>query len=369
LQKPTRVLIIRPSSLGDVIRTVPALVSLRRTFPQARIDWVVNDSFASAVQHHPDLSGVVAFPRGALGLELGGGKLNGSLAWARRNLREPAYDLVVDYQGLLRSGLMTRLTKAPRRIGYADAREMGWLGYTQRVRVPSRHHVDRVLELTRAVTGAEPLCDLRLYADPKDREALERDPELAGKRYVLLAPTTRGLGRAWPVERYSDLALHLLTRRKELGIDSIVVTGMANEREYCEPVLDQTRTILETADLLPQLGGKGEGVPAGLLVDRVGKTSISGLMALIERASLVVCNDSAAMHMAVAFDRPLVALLGASDVEHAGPYKRQRDVIQHKKPGERVRHRDVAAASELMRRISVDEVAAACEVRLKAKDL
>ena len=84
----------------------------------------------------------------------------------------------------------------------------------------------------------------------------------------------------------------------------------------------------------------------------------------LERAALVVCNDSAAMHMAVALSRPLVALFGPTDVSHAGPYRRPDDVISHKQAGEVVRHRDVDAARRFMERITVEEVVAKCEERL-----
>jgi heptosyltransferase-1 len=352
---PQRILIIRPSSLGDVIRTVPALASLRGAFPDARIDWLVNDNLAAAIQHHPALTGAIPFPRAELGQQLRRGKLVNVGLWARSWLREPGYELVLDYQGLFRSGLLTRATKAPRRIGFADAREAGGLwrpiAYTQQVAVEGgrrAHHVERVLALTgAALAGAgEPVADLRLYPDPKDEEAMERDPRLGGKRYVLLAPTTRGLGRAWPIDRFADLATRLMARKRELGIDAIVTTGLANERDYCRRLLSHLH------------------VRCPEHVDRIGKTTISSLMALVEHAALVVCNDSAVMHMAVAFGRPMVALFGASDIGHAGPYKREQDVIQHKEPGEHVRHRDVPKASELMRRITVEEVAAACEARL-----
>ncbi len=193
--------------------------------------------------------------------------------------------------------------------------------------------------------------DLRLYPDARDQAARDADPQLGGKRYVLLAPTTRGLGRAWPIERYAALAAHLIQNRERLGINAVVVTGMASEREYCKPLLSLPSSV--------------PAFPSSFIQDRIGKTTISSLMAAIEGAALVVCNDSAAMHMAVAFNRPMVALLGASNIAHAGPYHRTADVIMHKGEGEQIRHRDVARASELMRRISVEEIIAACEKRLQ----
>jgi heptosyltransferase-1 len=100
------------------------------------------------------------------------------------------------------------------------------------------------------------------------------------------------------------------------------------------------------------------------VTDRVGSTSISALMALISRAALVVANDSAAVHMAVGFDRPTVALYGPTDVARVGPYGREADVIQHREPGDTLDHKDDANAA-MMARIGLEEVLNACRVRLK----
>jgi heptosyltransferase-1 len=120
---------------------------------------------------------------------------------------------------------------------------------------------------------------------------------------------------------------------------------MENERDLCAPLLRP-------------------GTTTPNLIDRVGATSITTLMATIQRAALVVCNDSAAMHMAVALARPLVALFGPTDVSHAGPYNRPQDVISHKEPSETVRHRDVQAATQFMARITTTQVIGMCEARL-----
>lgn len=348
--QPDRILVIRTSALGDIVRAAPALASLRRAYPNAHIDWLITDTFAPAIQHHPALSNVIPFPRKHLESRLKSGHLFEVLRWARETLAAPRYDLVIDFQGLLRSGLLTRATRSPWRVGFADAREGARFAYTQRVSIEggrSRAHVERNFDLLRAI-GVEPVPDLRLYPGEEAHRQLDQDPSLAKARFVLLSPTTKGQGRAWPMERFAALARHLLHNRQRLGIDAVVVSGMENERGVCAPLL--------------QAATANEG-----LIDRVGSTSIRTLMALIERAALVVCNDSAAMHMAVAFGRPLVALFGPTDVGHAGPYQRAADVISHKKPGEEVRHRDVRAATEFMKRVGVEEVVDKCSSILLAQ--
>ena len=341
---PERVLLIRPSALGDVIRTAPALTSLRAAWPRARIDWLVNDTLVAAAKHHPAVSNVVPFPRRSVARGLRRLDTRPARALAA-TLRAGRYDLAIDLQGLLRSGVLSLATGARTRVGYADAREMGCLGYTRHVHVtPGLHHIDRDLALLRTI-GVSPVPDLRVYAGPSDAAEIDAHPRLAGARFAVLSPAARGLGRCWPVERFAALARSLLSHAPDLGLDTVAVVGLPDERDYCAPV-----TALAATD--------------GRVVDLVGATSIGGLIALVERAALVVCNDSAAMHLAVALGRPLVALFGPTEVERAGPYGRPGDVITRRRADERVRHRDIAPSRALMERIGLGEVVEACTLRL-----
>ena len=130
-----KILIVRPSALGDVCRTVPVLASLRRAWPEAVVDWVVQEEFAPAIAAHPALSEAITFPRTRLA------RWWRSPARARElwqwfgELRRREYDIVLDCQGLGRSGLITWATAAPRRVGLRRAREFAWLGYNVRCQV------------------------------------------------------------------------------------------------------------------------------------------------------------------------------------------------------------------------------------------
>ncbi|MBX3358207.1 MAG: glycosyltransferase family 9 protein [Phycisphaeraceae bacterium] len=334
---PGKILIIRPSALGDVCRSVPVLVSLRRAFPDAAIDWLVQDTFAPAIAAHPDLSSVIPFPRRRFG-DWWRGRPGVELAAWLRNLRRARYDLVLDCQGLARSGAFAWATGAPRRLGYAEAPEGAWLAYTQRVSAPRDHHaVDRMLALADAA-GARIIPDLRLHAPPADRDALAADPRLANARFALLAPTSRWPGKRWPAERFARVSSALLDHPGG-GIDAVVLVGSSSERDQCGPLLDLAANDRR-------------------LVDRIGATSVGGLMALIERSALVIANDSAALHMAVGFDRPLVGLFGPTRADLVGPYRRADAVIQHVTPADRLDHKNEAVGRALMERLHVDEVLA-----------
>lgn len=334
---PASILLIRPSALGDVCRTVPVLASLRAAYPDARIDWLVQDAFKDAISAHPDLTGVVPFPRKALGQDLA--KLRpGSTRAFLRTLRTARYNLVIDAQGLFRSGMLALATRATRRIGYANAQEFGWLGYTERHHIPAEHHaVDRMLDLL-ARAGIPPLRNMTLHTQQawKDWSAsalrIDTDP---APRVAVLAPTSRWPGKRWPADRFAAVAHSLLER----GYTRIAVVGAKSERSQCAPLLE-----LCSRD--------------SRVIDLIGATTVGQLMAIIERAALVVANDSAAIHMAVGFSRPMIALYGPTHISRVGPYLRDADVIQHVTPGDTLDHKDEASGLALMQRITVDEVLA-----------
>ncbi len=331
METPSRILLIRPSALGDVCRTVPVLASLRGAWPGARIDWLVQDSFADAVRAHPALTEVVGFARGRMGAELRAGRAGGLRGFVRA-LREAEYDLAIDAQGLFRSGFFAWASGARRRIGYADAREGGWLFCNERCRVSAEAHaVERMLALARAA-GTEAVEDMRLYAPAEDERAVEEDGRFAG-RFVVIAPTSRWAGKRWPAERFAGLAGALLDR----GVDRVVVVGSASERDQCGALLE--------------FASREERV-----VDLIGATSVGRLMAIVKRAALVVANDSAALHIAVGFGRALVGLYGPTRVERVGPWRREGDVIQHVRAGERLDHKDERLGRAMMERITVEEV-------------
>lgn len=340
MRDPERILLVRPSALGDVCRTVPVLASLRARYPDARIDWLVQDTFADAVRHHRALSDVVPFPRGELGKSSKRLNFLPTWRWAKEHLRG-RYDVALDAQGLFRSALFARAA-APVVVGDADAREGAHRLYTRRVKTSQhRHTVDRMLALLEGA-DARIVDDLTLHADAEELAWVEREG-LSG--CVVFAPTSRWRGKQWPDERFAKVARQLV----EDGLaKKVVLVGGPGERE-------QTRRLSHLATLTSQV------------IDLIGETSIARLMALIARSRLVVANDSAALHMAVGFDRPAVALYGPTRVDLVGPYCREADVIQRVSPGDTLDHKDDRNVA-LMQRIRTEEVLEACAARLRRQN-
>lgn len=330
------ILLVRPSALGDVCRTVPLVASLKNAFPDAAIDWLVQDSFAGAIASHPGIARVIPFARRDLGRLARRGRLWRVLRWTR-SLADHPYDLAIDAQGLLRSAFFTWSSRAPRRLGYANAPEGASIFYNVRPRVDrSLHAVDRMLALLAAI-GVEPVLDMRLYTSPNAKAAAAA---LCPPGCIVIAPTSRWASKRWPIERFRNAVQHLLRETDA----RFAVVGGPGEHEQCRPLLDLA-------------------LNCDRVIDLVGKTSVEVLMAVIESSRLVVANDSAALHMAVGFDRPIVALYGPTDVSRVGPYQREPDVIQHRSHGEPLDHKNDAQV-HIMERISVEEVVEACRSRM-----
>ncbi len=333
-----RILIIRPSALGDVCRTAPILAALRKTYPSARIDWMVRDTYIDAIKPHPALDNVIPFNRKALGAQTRKGNFKDLRAWLR-TLKATNYDTVLDCQGLFRSGFFAWSTRAKHRFGFKDASELSWIFHNHRIDAPvTIHTVDRMLELAKAAGADITNPDVTLYADDEQRSQVVIEyPE----PYAVLAPTSAWPAKCWPIERFTQLAKKLADHP---SLGRVIIVGGPGERLHCAP-------LLELAERHPRI------------TDRVGSTSIAHLMAIIERAKLVVANDSAPLHMAVGFKRPLVALLGPTDPVRACPYNRQADVLQHANSSDEFYFRDDRAA-DMIKRITLDEVTTACNQRL-----
>lgn len=345
-------LLIRPSALGDVCRSVPVLAGLRQLYPRARIDWLVQDGFAEAVSAHPAFhagsaagggGGVIPFARKRLGM-LHKPAVWGELLSFVRSLRTARYDLVVDAQGLLRSALFARATRAPLRVGYVNAQEGGRFAYNIKVHAErGLHAVDRMMRLLEPLnqTGRAIRPDMALTVPP-EAEAWHRQRNDLSGRCAVLAPTSRWESKRWPAGSYARVAAGLLAS----GLcDRVVLVGGRGEESQCGPLMELAARDARVESLM-------------------GKTSVGQLMALIKHADLLVGSDSAAVHMAVGLGRPLVALYGPTDVARVGPFGRSEDVLQHVEPGEPMDHKQPEPGATQMARISVDEVLRACRARL-----
>jgi heptosyltransferase I len=297
---PRRVLIIKPSAIGDVVHALPVLSLLRRRWPRpaTRIEWLVTPACAGLLDGHPQLDAVVRFDRKRFGAGWRNPRSAAGLFGFARELRGRAYDVVIDLQGLFRSGWLTWQTRAPMRIGFANARELAPLSYTHRVPIESAevHATDRYLKVAAAMGCAtSPVEYVFPTTDDDRREVAALVPD---EKYAVLLPGTNWPTKRWPVEHYAALVDPL---RERLGLATVVAGGPAD-------------------------AGLAAHIPGAVSV--AGKTSLRQLVALLERAALVVANDSGPMHIAAALGRPMVTLYGPTNPVRTGPYLREEAVLR-----------------------------------------
>ena len=284
-----RLLIVRPSALGDVARSVFAAASVRASFPSVEVHWLVDRRFADVVAAHPAVDAVVPFDR----------RRKRSLWGLLKRLRGGGYDTVIDLQGLARSAAFTWWTRAGRRYGHADAREGAWLAYRPRVAGPAWaggsgghavHDVERLL----CAAGVEPVRDPRLYPPAAGVAEAAASGVPRGPGVLALAPTARWGSKCWPMPRWVALARALVPSRFE----RLLVVAAPHEQARVRPLL---------------------GAVPGAGVAACPELSVGGTMAAIGGAGLLVGNDSAPLHLAVGLGVPTVSLFGPTEPSRVGP--------------------------------------------------
>lgn len=342
-----RILLIKPSALGDVVHALPVVATLKRRYPEIPLDWLIEEEAAPLVEGHPAVAEFVVSGRRRWQRQL---KHPGTIPGVLREIRVFArkvrgrYDAVLDLQGLLKSAVYVLAANAPIRVGLADGREGATWVLTHRVPVPPQpvHAVERYLALAAAVDAAEVARDFTISVAPADVTVAEG--VLAGlpRPIVVLHPAARWPTKLWESARWRDLASAL--RRDGAGV---VVTGAAGDRAMA--------------------GAIGEGLnPAPRSL--AGRVSLKQLAAVLRSADLMITVDSGPMHIAAAVGTPVLALFGATDPARTGPLG-PGCVLHRRLPCSPCLQRRCAIADTLrcMRDIDVPEVLAAARRLLEAR--
>lgn len=307
-RQPRRILIIKPSSLGDIVHALPVLAGLRAAYPQAHIAWLVGKSFAPLLEGHPLLDEAISFDRRHYGRMLRNWQAAADFVRFLRALRRRRFDLVVDLQGLIRSGFLSWASGARSRVGFAAAREFGWAFYSRRVSVEPgvSHAVEKNLCVARALglSVASPAFPLGLRPEELDaaRELLSRAAGRPLDAFVAVLPGARWETKRWPPRRFGEL----LGRLRAAGYPPCVLLGGPEDQPLSSSIC---------------------GACPADVIDLIGRTSLRQLSALLAQANLVICHDSGPMHLAAALGRPLVAIFGPTDARRTGPYCRTARVV------------------------------------------
>ena len=299
-----KILIVKTSAIGDVTHTLPALHCLRQNFPAAKIDWLVEEAASDLIKAHPDLDRVLVSRRKSWWRRLKMGPYRFRVIkeiWQFvQKLRACKYDLLVDFQGLLKSSIFIVLARSHRKIGFGRGMahaEFSYLFLTERVPAVSMdlHAVDREFGLLRdagiscaGVTFQYPCSDL----DPDWWLAQGLDLSIP---FVAINPITTWPTKAWGGDKFADLADWLLGQ----GL-VVVFTGSAEDVPLIQQITDQMAE---------------DGA-----VNLAGKTTLPVLASLYKKAKLVIATDTGPMHIASMVACPVVALFGPTAPWRTGPY-------------------------------------------------
>ena len=301
-----RVLVIKPSSLGDIIHSAEGVQRLSRSTPDCHVTWVVNAGLEDFVREFPGVDSVVPFPREKFRARRILGSFPAAMSFARRLRR--GCDVAIDLQGLQRSSLMGRVSGARERFGPSDAREMATLHYTHEVVVPGvlTHAIDRTVHVVKEACRVSrhlhempeldrEKSDFRLPVPDPSREKVDEILGDDGRAILVLCPGSRWETKLWPAARWASFLQLLQESHPELRP---VVVGAAGE----EGLVDE----------MSAAGASG-------VESLVGRVSIWVCGALMERAAGVVTLDSAPLHLALAVGAPTVSLFGPTDPAKVGP--------------------------------------------------
>ncbi len=303
LRHVRRILIVKPSSLGDIVHTFKAVQLLYENYPKATFDWVVNPEFAKLVDYAPTPRiRRIIFKRKKLG------KLLTFIPEAFRlvhHLRKYKYDIVIDFQGLLRSAIITRLARSRSRAGFANPKEpMAAKFYKRKITLPPdcRQAVDRYLSLARSYCSNQnlvaPLLLHESYKNITSVKAKLKDRNLSiDDQLIAVFPSARWKSKTFPQELFKSVIEKLLVRFPEANI---LLLGTMDDYK-------------EVNSMVSQLSKNSR------VFNMFGSTSTGSLVELLRACSLTISNDSGPLHLSAALNVPTIAFYGPTDPTYTGP--------------------------------------------------
>jgi 3-deoxy-D-manno-octulosonic-acid transferase/heptosyltransferase-1 len=303
-EKPNSILIVKLSAIGDVVHTLPLLEVLRKNFPTARIDWVVEEEAGQLIEGHEEIDHVIISRRKSWRKRLF--KLGEQSAAVKeiirflKELRSQEYDLVIDLHGLFKSGILTGLSKGTRKIGFTGGREGSAFFLTEKPYYVNydQHALDRYLRAADYLSlskaswqGQIPMCP----SDKKTIDSFVREYGLEDEAFLAMNPVARWETKLWEHTKFSVLGDRI---QKELS-HKVILTGSQQDRAFIDKIMN----------------GMSQKP-----VNLAGRTSLKELAYLYSRCELLITTDTGPMHIAAAMGCPVVALFGPTAPWRTGPY-------------------------------------------------
>jgi heptosyltransferase I len=289
-----KILIVKLSSIGDVVHTLPALAAIRRAMPQSEISWVVEKGSAEILRHNQFLNHLVEIDTKSLRRASKPGEIMLAARQQFRALRVSPFDVAIDFQGLLKSAAIAKISKAKRRFGFAaqNLREpASRIFLTDAVRVEKNLDVIRrslrLAEKALHIDVPEKDFEFPIFTDEKHEKEAAAIVEKSGEDFAILNPAGNWITKLWHAEKFGALADRLW---EENHLTSVITTA-PNEKELAEKVLRASRS--------------------GKVI--LAQPSLKGFYELAKRAKVYVGGDTAPTHIAVAANAPVVGIFGPTE--------------------------------------------------------
>ena len=297
---PQKILIIKPSALGDIVHSLPFLDTVKRCYPQASIHWVVARGLHTFLEGHPLIDRLWIIDKEKWKRPGNFRQTIREIAALGKGLRQERFDLSVDLSGLLRSGLITLVANAEYKLGFKEADEGSALFYSHRIHGSMKiHAIDRYLKIAEAM-GC-PVGAIRYpFAPYQETPAISKD---LPREYVVMTPSAGKEANRWPAERFGQLAARL-------DLPALLIGGKSDQA---------------VADEVAQ-HAKGKAISLA------GQTSIKELIPIIANAKYFITNDTGPMHIAAALGVPVFAIFGPANPDRTGPYGEQHTIIREELP-------------------------------------
>lgn len=333
-------LVIRLSSIGDIVHALPAVSALGETFPRARITWVVEDRYASLLKGNPLVRDVLTVDTLGWREHLTCAETWRHILHSVRGLRDCVYDAVIDFQGLVKSGVIARLCRSSARIGFASP----WLKersasvfYSKRIRADGRKHaIEENLALVESLGARCKGWKFPLPCAPEYEQYLDN---LFGHRgtaeFIIINPGGGWIAKRWPPSYYA----RLIRRLDSLFSGSFVLTGSSSEEKMISRIVRASGSA--RAFYLP--------------------SAIDQFVTLARRAKLFIGGDTGPLHLAAAVGIPIVALYGPTDAARNGPFSPADIVLSTHEPTNHTRR---GKAPRFLEGISLADVVHAVRLRL-----
>ena len=297
---PKKILIIKPSALGDIVHTLPFLASIKRCYPEASIHWAVARGLHTFLEGHPLIDHLWIIDKEKW-------KRPGNLLQTIREitsltkgLRRERFDVSVDLSGLLRSGLITLAANAEYKLGFKEADEGSAFFYTHRIHGSMKiHAIDRYLKIAE-VMGCQSETVNYPFAPYESSPAIA---DKLPKEYIVMTPSAGKAANRWPAERFGQLAARL-------ELPTLLIGGKSDQ--------SVTDEVVQHSE--------------GKAISLAGKTTLKELIAIIDKAKYFITNDTGPMHIAAALEVPVFAIFGPANPIRTGPYGKNHTVIREELP-------------------------------------